>query len=494
MELRSDTRRWWTNTPNAISIARIATTPFLLAAALQNSTHFQWLLLACLLSDILDGWIARTFDLRSSLGAILDSIADIFVNLITVVGLWVFQKETVIAHRAVVLIVLVLYLAQIAFAFLRYGRASSFHTVLIRIAAYAQRCLSYFRCSFGGFIRPFCIMRLRAYASWRVVEELVLVFLISGWTPDVGGLSIGSYPSVPRVSSMSDWLAIVNPHSGGATGRRVYDILDRLYRETRNVVFTEHPGHAIQLASNARDYDGLAVAGGDGTIFEVLQGMDRQRQALAIIPLGRGNSLARDLNLYPPTGAILPDSTMASPIDLVEVTFEDRRGSRYTVVSASTIAFGYPAEVAKVAGSDFRGFGRLSYARAAVSVAPTFRLIRVTYMSESVIERRVTGFLASNTRHVANFVAFPNARPDDGFFEVMELTSGFIGQTVHNLSSLSRLHFYSPPARNNLTNVHVTCDGPEELLIDGELYSDVVSLKLLIVGGAVSCANRWGVS
>ena len=137
------------------------------------------------------------------------------------------------------------------------------------------------------------------------------------------------------------------------------------------------------------------------------------------------------LNLYPPTGAILPDSTMASPIDLVEVTFEDRRGiSVHSCIRQHDclwISGGSRIKVGWEVTSRGFGGGSLSYARAAVSVAPTFRLIRVTYMSESVIERRVTGFLASNTRHVANFcLAFPNARPDDGFFEVMELTSGFI--------------------------------------------------------------------
>jgi diacylglycerol kinase family enzyme len=290
---------------------------------------------------------------------------------------------------------------------------------------------------------------------------------------------------------MNDWLAIVNPHSGGAARRGFRGTVDRLHRETRKVVLTEYPGHATELALGARDYDGLAVAGGDGTIFEVLQGMDRQKQTLAIIPMGRGNSLARDLNLYPQPEAALPDWKTAARIDLVEITFENCRGVCQTVVSASTTAFGYPAEVAKVAGRDFRRFGRLCYAMAAVCVVPTFRPIQVTYASQSVLEKHVTGFLASNTRHVANFVAFPDARPDDGFFEVMELASGFARQSVHTLSSLSRLQFYSPPARRNLTSALVTWGQPEPLLIDGEIYADIVSLEMRIVGAAVACTTAW---
>ena len=72
----------WRGIPNGISLARIGAALFLLTAALeQNRKYFQWLLVACMLSDILDGWIARTFDWKSRLGAILDSTGDILVLL-----------------------------------------------------------------------------------------------------------------------------------------------------------------------------------------------------------------------------------------------------------------------------------------------------------------------------------------------------------------------------------------------------------------------------
>ena len=123
------------------------------------------------------------------MGAILDSIADIFVNLITVVGLWVFQKETVIAHRRGCVDCAGTYIwRMIAFATsCDTEEPSSFHTVLIRIAAYAQGAfiLSLF---FWGFIRPF-YYAAASLCILAVVEELVLVFLISGvGRPDVGGL------------------------------------------------------------------------------------------------------------------------------------------------------------------------------------------------------------------------------------------------------------------------------------------------------------------
>jgi len=178
---------WWRNIPNAISLARIGAAPFLLRAALtEQRGYFRWLLLACLLSDIADGWIARAFHLRSRLGASLDSIADLLVQIIGVGGLWIFYKETVVAHRALLMIVVTLYLAEVLIALLRYGRISSFHTVLVRIAAYAQGIfiISLLFWGYVGWIfygaMGLCILAFS--------EELLLLYLLAEWTADVGGL------------------------------------------------------------------------------------------------------------------------------------------------------------------------------------------------------------------------------------------------------------------------------------------------------------------
>lgn len=186
-ERHSEARPWWSNVPNAISIARLAAAPFLLGAVLtRHQTYFQWLLLACLLSDILDGWIARTFNLRSRLGASLDSAADMLVQIIGIGGLWIFQKETVLAHRAALLTVVSLYLAEVLIALLRYGRISSFHTILVRVAAYAQGVfvISLFFWGYAGWIF-YGAMGLSILAS---SEELVILYLLPEWTPDVRGL------------------------------------------------------------------------------------------------------------------------------------------------------------------------------------------------------------------------------------------------------------------------------------------------------------------
>jgi diacylglycerol kinase (ATP) len=65
-----------------------------------------------------------------------------------------------------------------------------------------------------------------------------------------------------------------------------------------NLQFTEYPGHATELAKAARDkFDLIIVAGGDGTINEVINGMADSKATLVIIPFGSTNVLAFELGI-----------------------------------------------------------------------------------------------------------------------------------------------------------------------------------------------------
>jgi diacylglycerol kinase (ATP) len=65
-----------------------------------------------------------------------------------------------------------------------------------------------------------------------------------------------------------------------------------------DIEFTKHPKHAIELAKGAKNkYDMVIVAGGDGTINEVINGISNSKITLAIIPFGSTNVLALELGI-----------------------------------------------------------------------------------------------------------------------------------------------------------------------------------------------------
>jgi phosphatidylglycerophosphate synthase len=177
----------WRNTPNAISIARLCATAFLLTSVLHNDISvFKWLLLACLLSDIADGLIARAFQLSSKLGAALDSAADMLTMLIGLFGVYVFQRTFVNEHLGGVLLVMCFYFAEAVAALIRYGKLSSFHTLLDRIAAYAGGIFGMSLFLFGYHDRLFYFTVIIYVVS--LVEEMILICLLPEWRTDVGNV------------------------------------------------------------------------------------------------------------------------------------------------------------------------------------------------------------------------------------------------------------------------------------------------------------------
>jgi CDP-diacylglycerol--glycerol-3-phosphate 3-phosphatidyltransferase len=173
--------------PNVISTCRLLATPVLLAAALERRAPlFAWLLLACLLSDIADGLIARAFRLQSRLGAALDSAADFLVTVVAVTGMIMLQWQFVVAHAWQLALFVGLLFGEVIVSLVRYHRLSSFHTYLVRISAYAQGIFFV-----GLFFWGYVVWLF--YLTWIVsclaeLEEWILLALLPTWTHDVRGL------------------------------------------------------------------------------------------------------------------------------------------------------------------------------------------------------------------------------------------------------------------------------------------------------------------
>lgn len=88
-------------------------------------------------------------------------------------------------------------------------------------------------------------------------------------------------------------LFIVNPISGSASKSHICRSLESAGYK---VVYTEYPGHAVELARQAHEKKIVAV-GGDGTVNEVARGIMGSEKILGIIPCGSGDGLALHLGI-----------------------------------------------------------------------------------------------------------------------------------------------------------------------------------------------------
>ncbi|WP_252177711.1 diacylglycerol kinase family protein [Endozoicomonas sp. 4G] len=161
---------------------------------------------------------------------------------------------------------------------------------------------------------------------------------------------------------------IVNPASNNGQGVRVWESIHRAVNRyftavgsqdqaaaqvqtTFEVFFTEHAGHATELAAQAsfnwqleQESHLLIVAvGGDGTVHEVVQGLENQPQVVfGVIPAGEGNDIARTLRLRNPMHALLTlVYGVVMPFGAYKITGCERGScERKTVLAVSEFGLG----------------------------------------------------------------------------------------------------------------------------------------------------------
>jgi YegS/Rv2252/BmrU family lipid kinase len=94
------------------------------------------------------------------------------------------------------------------------------------------------------------------------------------------------------------FLFIINPKAGSRSKHDLNGIIAQKAKQVNalyEIIFTTHAGHAFELAKaiDESKYKAMVAVGGDGTINEIGRGLIYKKVALAIVPMGSGNGLAR---------------------------------------------------------------------------------------------------------------------------------------------------------------------------------------------------------
>ena len=173
---------------NGITLYRLLATPVLVFLIFSRQLHlFKWLFGFSFFTDVLDGWLARKFKVTSILGAQLDSIADDLTIVTGIIGVIVLKPEFLKQQMAFIIPLLVLFVLQLFLAFVRYGKISSFHTYMAKLAALMQ----------GSFLILLFFLQEPVYVLFYVaffvtvidlVEEIILVLFLPTWQTNVKGL------------------------------------------------------------------------------------------------------------------------------------------------------------------------------------------------------------------------------------------------------------------------------------------------------------------
>ncbi|MHB1354804.1 MAG: diacylglycerol/lipid kinase family protein [Anaerolineae bacterium] len=242
---------------------------------------------------------------------------------------------------------------------------------------------------------------------------------------------------------MPKFKIIVNPTSGRGTGARSIPVIRQTlveYGLDFDLVQTERPGHAIELAQQAvrEGYDYVVAAGGDGTCNEVINGLVLAQKAglgeacMGALCVGRGNDFAY--------GAGVPADLTAGlkalvdgkrhRIDVGLVTGGLYPQGRYF---GNGIGVGFDAVVGFVAAKMTLLRGFLSYIVAALETifiyfhAPT---VKIVYDDTTLTQPSLMVSIMNGRRMGGGFMMTPDSAIDDGLFDMC---------IIHQVSKLHAL-------------------------------------------------------
>jgi diacylglycerol kinase (ATP) len=272
---------------------------------------------------------------------------------------------------------------------------------------------------------------------------------------------------------------ICNPSSGGGA----YDP-DELREELGGFeldwVRTEGPEDAIQAAGEWRE-GLLLVAGGDGTVNDVVNGLGNagfpEGVTLGILPTGTGNDLAATLGI--PEDADLAEDVIRQDrvrtLDVARVRSEGI-GERFFINVATG---GLGAEISRANEGELKErWGKLSYLRASLEVARDFDVRDLTlYLDGEEQKVRAVNVVVGNCRYAGGgWLAAPKANPEDGLLDVVIIeTLGLTDVLQLAPASLARADYLGKEgvffARAKEIRVETQLPGLE-FTADGEVIGD----------------------
>ncbi len=258
-------------------------------------------------------------------------------------------------------------------------------------------------------------------------------------------------------------------HKVSAKKLKVVKILLDEYKIDADIVYTQYSRHAIEIVKEAdfSKYDGVVGAGGDGTLYELVNGYflnkSEKRIPIGIIPVGTGNAFVRDI------GFVKPDIEKAIQIIKEQKTrkidvgrYKNMNQTRYFI---NILGFGFVTDVVHTA-INFKFFGNFAY-----SIGVLYRMV---ILKTNVMKIEIDGqkyeydellVEISNSKYTADYLMAPSAEIDDGYLDVI---------IAKKMGRLKLLSLFSKIFKGN----HI--DEIKQLSPDGELEGETpIEVKCL---------------
>ncbi len=288
---------------------------------------------------------------------------------------------------------------------------------------------------------------------------------------------------------------IVNPHANHGRGREVIPLIEEGLAgwATADISVTDYPRQAFDIAATISGYYAVIAAGGDGTVYEIVNGLAHHKRLgtpLGLIPTGSGNDLSKAIGVPRDARAAMARLKTGGwkKIDLGLVN------GRYY---ANSLAIGFDARVAHLANEI-----KDATQRSGLSLYMTalFRIVRRDYYGHEIRirvdggewETRSVLLAAINNGPIygGGFKITPGADNADGLLEVCvidalprwELFLRLPFAVAGKHTWMKKAHFYKAKTVEieSERDLPAALDG--ELILAKKFKAEIVPSALTVIG------------
>ncbi len=222
------------------------------------------------------------------------------------------------------------------------------------------------------------------------------------------------------------YLFIFNPHAANGRARKLLPALKTRMNHLEmdvDLVQTDARGHAKILVAEAdlSRYKGIISAGGDGTLFEVINGYfanpSSERIPIGVLPVGTGNAFARDLDLKISDWEKALDIIRSGVTKRIDVGHFSSEGKEFYFLNI--LGLGFVSDVSETA-QKLKVFGNTAYTLGVLYQLTFLKTHKLILEADGKRMERENIFVEiSNTRYTGtSFLMAPKAQNDDGLLDI----------------------------------------------------------------------------
>jgi diacylglycerol kinase (ATP) len=270
-------------------------------------------------------------------------------------------------------------------------------------------------------------------------------------------------------------IIIANPKAGHGRGAQSLSQVEAFLSE-RHIVHrtavSERPGHVTDLAAEAagRGESPIVLVGGDGTLFEAVNGMAKAGRFLPVaqIPVGTGNSFIKDLGVESVEDGLR--ALTGGRTRAVDVGRVRSAAGEYHFVNL--VGAGFVASVVSRASS-LKLFGDLSYKIGVMLELVVLKAAscRLTVDGKESVRDALFVEVCNSRKTGGEMIMAPSAVVDDGLFDVVVARAMSRGTLLKLFPLIFRGEHVKDPHVEVLrgSRISVSFEPPQWVTPDGEI-------------------------